>query len=99
MSKRFREAFKETICRCRWKRTLVTRPNNVYQTAYYFTTKPERLPQRATTRRSDHSATKSVMRSDTLQTQVSFAMNGTSNRDAEEQITERLLHENGDTSS
>lgn len=36
------------------------------------------------------------MRSDTLQTQVSFTLNGNANSDADDMVKERLLEETGD---
>lgn len=98
MSKRFREAFKDTICKCRRKRSLAFRPPNstTYTQAYYTCCKPERLQTRGLTPRPQHSNGNHVMRSDTLQTQVSFTLNGNANSDADDMVKERLLEETGD---
>jgi len=98
MSRRFREAFKETIFKCRRKRTLAIRPpHTMYTQAYYTCCKSQdRLPNRGTAPNQEHSNGSHVLRSDTLQTQVSIAMNGNTNNVTDDNVKERLLQETGD---
>ncbi|WAR06771.1 CAPAR-like protein [Mya arenaria] len=74
MSKRYREAFKDTICHCRRKRTLHLRHSGL-QKSYYCSVKHSRPPSAMSiVRRSENMC--HVVRSDTQQTQISFPLNG-----------------------
>lgn len=72
MSKRYREAFKETICHCKRKRTSHLRNSGLHQSLYSSKT------SRTNTSRVSRQTENHVMRSDTIQTQVSLSLNGNS---------------------
>ncbi|KAH3736803.1 pyrokinin-1 receptor-like [Dreissena polymorpha] len=90
MSKRYREAFKETICHCRRKRTLTLRNSSIHQ-SYYCSGKFSRPPGRSIVRRTDIPVKKLVRRSDTIQTQFSLSLNGNSEFEGVDPATELLL--------
>lgn len=73
MSKRYREAFRETICNFQRKRTVNMRHSGLHQSYY-----SSRVPARAILRHQESRAASHVMRSDTIQTQVSLSLNGNS---------------------
>ncbi|XP_060560440.1 neuropeptides capa receptor-like isoform X2 [Ruditapes philippinarum] len=92
MSKRYREAFRETICHCRRKRNLNIRTSGLHQSYYSSKARPftTRTVSRPTT--SGSSDRSHVMRSDTIQTQVSLSLTGQSDEQCEPQ-REHLLPE------
>jgi len=77
MSKMYREAFKETICHCRRKRTLNLRHSSVNQ-SYFSSAKNNRhAPGASIIRRKDAiTFDRNVVRSDTQQTHFSLSANG-----------------------
>lgn len=76
MSKRYREAFKETICHCRKRTSSFRNGSGIHQS--YYSQKHSRSTVRTGLNRHDISRAKQVHRSDTVQTQVSLSLNGNS---------------------
>lgn len=86
MSKRYREAFRETICHCKRKRTLNLRNSGLHQS--YYCSKTSRM---TTSRPISRRGESHVMRSDTIQTQVSLSLNGNSDEMLCDPHREQLL--------
>jgi len=97
MSKRYREAFKETMCHCRRKRTLNLRHSSVHL-SYYSSAKSNRhAPGVSIIRRQDAiTCDRNVVRSDTQQTQFCLSANGQGSVDNEQ--TEPVMDNYLDTS-
>ncbi|XP_045197537.2 pyrokinin-1 receptor-like isoform X2 [Mercenaria mercenaria] len=95
MSKRYREAFRETICNCRRKRTLNLRNSGLHQ-SYYSSKASRATPTRTILRQTDSAERNHVMRSDTIQTQVSLSLNGNSDEICDPH-REQLLPEGAET--
>ena len=75
--KRYREAFKETICHCRRKRTLNLRHNSVHQSYYSSTKNNKHAPGVSVIRRHDAiTCDRNVVRSDTQQTHFILSASG-----------------------
>ena len=98
MSKRYREAFKETICHCRRKRNLNITTCGIHQ-SYYSNKAPRAFTTRSASRPTTSSSSdrSHVIRSDTIQTQVSLSLTG-QNDEVYEPQREHLLPEINQTS-